>query len=63
MYVNYKIQWPLRPDQQSSNGQAVGGLQGGAGEYTNFGPSETGVPITITYKVPGLQYYPDLNIS
>lgn len=63
VYVNYKIQWPLRPDQQSSNGQAVGGLQGGAGEYTNFGPSETGVPITITYKVPGLQYYPDLNIS
>lgn len=63
VYVNYKIQWPLRPDQQSSNGQAVGGLQGGAGEYTKFGPSETGVPITITYKVPGLQYYPDLNIS
>ena len=63
VYVNYKIQWPLRPDQQSSNGQAVNGLQGGAGEYTTFGPSETGVPITITYKVPGLQYYPDLNIS
>lgn len=63
VYVNYKIQWPLRPDQQSSNGQAVNGLQGGGGSYTNFGPVESGVPITITYKVPGLQYYPDLNVN
>lgn len=63
--VAYEIQWPLRPDQQSSNGQAVNGLQGGGGNYTNVGHtySAPAIPITITYKVPGLQYYPDLNIS
>lgn len=61
--VTYEIQWPLRPDQQTDNGVAVDGLQGGGGNYTHFGPINMGVPITITYKVPGLQYYPDLNIS
>lgn len=61
--VNYIIQWPLRPDQQTDNGVAVNGLQGGGGNYTHFGPINMEVPITITYKVPGLQYYPDLNIS
>lgn len=63
--VQYEIQWPLRPDQQTDNHQAVNGLQGGGGNYTNVGHtySAPDIPITITYKVPGLQYYPDLNIS
>lgn len=61
--VQYEIQWPLRPDQQTDNHQAVNGLQGGGGNYIKSGPISLVIPITITYKVPGLQYYPDLNIS
>lgn len=62
--VCYQFQWPLRPDQQSNNGVAVDGFDAGqAGSYTNQGPLNIIIPIKITYKVPGLQYYPDLNIT
>lgn len=62
--VCYQFQWPLRPDQQSNNGVAVDGFNAGqAGDYTNSGPLNIIIPIKITYKVPGLQYYPDLNIT
>lgn len=62
--VCYQFQWPLRPDQQSNNGVAVDGFNAGqAGDYTNSGPLNIVIPIKITYKVPGLQYYPDLNIT
>ena len=61
--VCYQFQWPLRPDQQTDNGVAVNGLGDGGGEYKNFGPLDIVIPIKITYKVPGLQYYPDLNIA
>ena len=61
--VTYKIQWPLRPDQQTDNGVAVNGMTGGGGNYTKQGPLDVSFPITITYKVPGLQYYPDLNVN
>lgn len=61
--VCYQFQWPLRPDQQTDNGVAVDGLSGGGGNYVNSGPLNIIIPIKITYKVPGLQYYPDLNIT
>lgn len=61
--VCYQFQWPLRPDQQTDNGVAVDGLDGGGGNYVNSGPLNIIIPIKITYKVPGLQYYPDLNIT
>lgn len=61
--VCYKFQWPLRPDQQTDNGVAVNGLGDGGGEYKNFGMLDIIIPIKITYTVPGLQYYPDLNIA
>lgn len=78
--VMYTIQWPLRPDEQTSdykNGgigaRAVDGLN--AGQSVSYASGQdmenrrndhwhtVRLPITITYKVPGLQYYPDLNIS
>lgn len=63
--VCYAFQWPLRPDQQQNNGVAVDGFDpGSAGDYTNTGHTNPVIlPIKITYKVPGLQYYPDLNIT
>lgn len=78
--VNYTIQWPLRPDEQTSdykNGgigaRAVDGLN--AGQSVSYASGQdmenrrndhwhtVRLPITITYKVPGLQYYPDLNVN
>ena len=65
--VVYEFQWPLRPDKQKSSGVAVDGLAAGSSggpdldDYGHTDPSD--IPIKITYKVPGLQYYPDLNIT
>ena len=43
---------------------SVNGLGDGGGEYKNFGRMlDIIIPIKITYTVPGLQYYPDLNIA
>ena len=62
--VCYQFQWPLRPDQQTDNGVAVDGFNAGSGgNYVKSGPLNIVIPIKITYKVPGLQYYPDLNIT
>lgn len=63
--VCYEFQWPLRPDQQTDNGVAVDGFQPGQAGARNGeeGPIQVVIPIKITYKIPGLQYYPDLNIT
>lgn len=64
--VVYEFQWPLMPHEQTDNGVAVDGLNGAGtgGNYTNTGYTRgVAIPIKITYKVPGLQYYPDLNIT
>lgn len=63
--VVYEFQWPLRPDKQKG-GKAVDGLDQGSSnaDLVDYGHTENWpIPIKITYKVPGLQYYPDLNIT
>lgn len=66
--VVYEFQWPLMPHEQKDSGVAVDGLNG-SGSSGDWNTSKQGhtrgvaIPIKITYKVPGLQYYPDLNIT
>ena len=65
--VVYEFQLPLMPHEQKASGVAVDGLNG-AGSSGDWDTSKQGhtkgiaIPIKITYKVPGLQYYPDLDI-
>lgn len=65
--VVYEFQWPLMPNEQKQSGVAVDGLNpgsSGGSELDDYGHTKgIAIPIKITYKVPGLQYYPDLNIT